>query len=79
MGWGGGGSIFDRVAKGLIDAGASDEIKRQVLGPLIDELQQSDWDTEGESLRLFSDDPVIVDIFRKCGVTLDPDLDDEEV
>lgn len=71
MGWGSAGyRIFDPVAKGLIEAGASEEIKRRVLGGLIKELRQDDWDTEVDSLIDFQHDPVIVAIFAEHGVTL---------
>lgn len=74
MGWGSAGyRIFDPVAKGLVDANASEEIKRRVLGPLIEELRENDWDTEYDSLEKFSDDPVIVAIFAEHGVTFGDD------
>lgn len=71
MGWASAGEIFDPIAHGLIEAGASEDIKRRVLGPLIVKLQNDDWDTESESLEEFRDDPVIVAIFREHGVTAD--------
>jgi hypothetical protein len=70
MGWASAGPIFDSVAQGLIDAGASEEIKRRVLGDLIGTLQGEDWDTEDESLEAFRGDQVIVDLFAEHGVTL---------
>lgn len=73
MGWASGGRIFDSVAQGLIDANASAEIKRQVLGDLIDALQEEDWDTEDESLEAFKDDLVIVELFAEHGVRADDD------
>ena len=76
MGWASAGAIFDPVAQGLIDAGASEEIKRRVLGPLIRTLQGEDWDTEYESLEEFKDDPVIVELFAEHGITLGEDDDD---
>lgn len=70
MGWGSAGhTIFDPMARSLIEAGASDEVKRDTLGPLIDKLRGEDWDTEGESLEEFADDPVIVALFRERGIT----------
>lgn len=75
MGWASGGAIFDRVAHALIAADASDEIKRTCLGPLIVELQSSDWDTEDESLYEFQSDPVIVALFAEHGVVLAGDDD----
>lgn len=73
MGWASGGDIFDTVADGLIKAGASDHVKRSVLTKVCAKLQDEDWDTEGESLERFKDDPVIVRVFADNGVTLDGD------
>lgn len=73
MGWASASRIFDPVAQGLIDAGASGEIKRRVLGDLIGTLQGEDWDTEDESLEEFRDDPVIVALFAEHGVKLPED------
>ncbi|MFI6813745.1 hypothetical protein ACIBG7_15095 [Nonomuraea sp. NPDC050328] len=70
MGWGSAGyRIFDPVARALLDANASEEITRRVLGKLIDELRQEDWDTETDSLDEFRDQPVIVAVFRDKDVT----------
>lgn len=64
MGWGSAGAkIFDPVARALIEANASDEVKERVLGELIGTLQQEDWDTEYDSLQSFLDDPAIVRAF----------------
>lgn len=68
------GPIFDHIARALIDDGASETAKRQILGPLIDSLQAGHWDTENESLQEFSDDAVIVDLFAQRGIHPDPDL-----
>lgn len=64
MGWNSAGDIFDPVAKAMIDLNAPDEMKRKVLGALIGQLQEGDWDTEDESLEQFKNDPAIVDAFR---------------
>lgn len=74
MGWASAGEIFDPVAAALIEAGASDDLKRRVLGKLIDTLQENDWDTEDESLSEFADDPVIVAEFvkRRIGAEIEP-------
>ncbi|MEV1245144.1 hypothetical protein [Nonomuraea sp. NPDC049750] len=71
MGWGSAGDIFDPVARALIEAGASDDLKRNLLGQLIDKLRDGDWDTEGESLEEFRDDPLIIALFRERGITAD--------
>ena len=76
MGWGSAGyRIFDPVAQGLIDAGASEEIKRHVLSGLIEVLQENGWDTEHDSLDNFADDPVVVAVFAEHGIELDEDDD----
>lgn len=68
MGWQ--GEIFEDVANVVITLGASDEMKRVILGKLIDKLRDGDWDTEEESLEEFRGDPVIVELFAKRGVTM---------
>lgn len=76
MGWGSAGDIFDPVAQALVDLGASEDVKRRVLGPLIDKLRDEDWDTCDESAERFVDDPVIVALFAERG--LGPGAEDEE-
>lgn len=78
MGWNSARDIFDPIAQALIDAGAPDETKTRVLGDLIGKLQDEDWDTEGESLALFRNDPAIVEAFRQHDVILLGDHADEE-
>ncbi|MFG3085092.1 hypothetical protein [Streptomyces parvulus] len=68
MGWNSANRIFDPVARALIDTGADDTTKRKVLGDLISELQDGDWDTEGESLEDFLHDPAIVAAFHDRNV-----------
>lgn len=70
MGWSSANSVFDPVARALIDAGADDTTKRKVLGDLIGGLQEGDWDTEDESLEDFLDDPAVVQAFADRGVHL---------
>ena len=70
MGWSSAGDIFDPVAASLIEAGASNTIKRRVLGQLIDNLTMGDWDTQDESLRVFKDDEMIVALFAERGFKL---------
>lgn len=70
MGWASAAEIFDPVAQGLLDAKASGEIKRRVLGPLIGKLLGEDWDTADYSLEQFRGDPVIVEVFAEHGITL---------
>lgn len=73
MGWASAGEIFDPVARALIEVGADEQTKRNVLGPLIEKLQAGDWDTEDESIDEFSDDPVIVSLFMERGVRNEAD------
>jgi hypothetical protein len=68
MGWASAGAIFDPVARAMVELNAPDEMKIRVLGDLIGALQDGDWDTEGESLREFQDDPAIVEAFRQHDV-----------
>jgi hypothetical protein len=72
MGFGSAGpTFFDPVARSLIKAGASDEIKEKALTELIAGLQAEDWDTELDSLQLFLDAPAIDRAIRRdhslCG------------
>lgn len=75
MTWKSAGEIFDPIAAALIELGASDEVKRRVLGPLIVTLQDQDWGTEDYSLEKFRNDPVIVGLFAERGVRLEDSFD----
>lgn len=68
MGWASAGDIFDPVAQALINAHVADEVLRDVLGTLIGQLQDGDWDTESESLDQFSDNLVIRSLFYNANV-----------
>ncbi|MFI1535513.1 hypothetical protein [Streptomyces anandii] len=69
MGWGSAGhKLFDPVARALIEAGASDELKEKTLTDLIPVLQEEDWDTELDSLQNFLDDPAIAKAFANNGI-----------
>lgn len=70
MGWASAGGIFGPIAQALIDYGANDELKLLVCNKLIEVLQEGDWDTEGESLDEFADDPMIVEAFRRHGIII---------
>lgn len=78
MGWASAGGIFDPVAQALVDLGASEDVKRKVLGPLIDKLRNEDWDTCDESAEQFADDPAIVALFAERGLGPDAEDDDNE-
>ena len=70
MGFGSAGlTFFNPVARSLIEAGASDEVKEKTLTKLIADLQAEDWDTELDSLQLFLDDPAIVRAFADNVIT----------
>ena len=64
MGWNSANRIFDPVARALINTGADDTTKRKVLGDLVRELQEGDWDTEDESLEEFLDDDAVIAAFH---------------
>lgn len=66
MGWGSGGEIFDLVAHGLIEAGASDEILDRVCYDLARALTGQDWDTVDESIDEFRGHPVVQHALRKA-------------
>jgi hypothetical protein len=68
MGWASAGAIFDPVARKLIELGAPDDLKTEVLAILIGELE--DWDTRDESLEQFEDDEAIVEAFRRHGTVI---------
>jgi hypothetical protein len=71
MGWCSAGNIFDPVARAMQRTGATDEQKTEVLSALIKTLHDGDWDTDGESLGEFQDDPAIVEAFRRNGTVLE--------
>ncbi|MCX5239766.1 hypothetical protein OG824_31655 [Streptomyces prunicolor] len=72
MGFGSAGyKLFDPIARALIKASASDELKEETLTPLIANLREEDWDTELDSLQLFLDDPAIVKAFANNDITWD--------
>lgn len=75
MGWNSANEIFDPVAKALIDANVGDKVLRDVLGSLIEKLQDGDWDTEDESLEAFASEPAVVAAFADNGVHLPTDED----
>lgn len=68
MGWASGDQVFDPVARELIAARADANMKRRVLSVLIRQLRERGWDTEGESLGLFTSDQAIVAAFRENGI-----------
>jgi hypothetical protein len=70
MGWNSAGGIFDPVCAALQKSFLVPEARQKILVTLISALQDNDWDTEGESLAEFQDDPVVVKAFAECDVFL---------
>lgn len=76
MGWYGGTRVFDTVASSLVDMNVStpchsyEDFLREVLDPLLVELEDMDWDNHSESA--YYDHPVI-------GRILGNDFYDEEL
>lgn len=68
MSWNTANEIFDPVAQALVDNNVNQEATLSVLITLIRNLQSEDWDTEDESLEKFSDCPIVVEAFKKCGI-----------
>lgn len=63
MGWSSGANIFDPIARALTDLNATAELKRRILGVLLVELRDLDWDTYRESFDEFRSDVDIVAVF----------------
>jgi hypothetical protein len=68
MGWGSAGGLFNEITHAMIDAGVSGEKLTDICEKMIKEFQESDWDTEVESLEAFEHIPSVVEAFRRCGV-----------
>lgn len=72
MGWSSGGCYFSGAADQLIKhrkmGNVNDAAITDVLSALIYDLQQGDWDTEGESLGDYQEHPAIVEAFKLNGV-----------
>ena len=68
MGWASASGIFEPVADALIEAEADANVKQAVCSALIGALRGRGWDTEAESLGLYTDDPAIRAAFREHGV-----------
>lgn len=73
MGWSGANHIFDRVCRSLLHVTAPRDQLEDALVTLIEILQEGDWDTEDESLDRFTDSPVAVRAFARCGIYLPDD------
>jgi len=69
MGWCSGTEIFDKVAWALLDK--EPKHLKEVLGLLIDALEDSDWDCQQDSD--YWDHPVVQEIMRE----LHPDWFDD--
>lgn len=72
MGWSGANDIVESVIEtlctGITRMEMNESIAKQLLVTLIKKCQEGDWDTEDETLDLFSHVPWVVDAFRECGV-----------
>lgn len=79
MGWASGGEIFDLVAHGLIEAGASDEIIGRVCYRLASALTDQDWDTVDESIDEFAGHPAVQDALRRADGRYQLDYDDAAI
>ncbi|WP_329368843.1 hypothetical protein OG896_24855 [Streptomyces sp. NBC_00669] len=73
MSWDNANQIFDSAAEAMINSGRTPEVKRKVLGHLINLLQDCGWTTEADSLELVRDDPAIVAAFADHDVHLHDD------
>jgi len=75
MGWNTGNDVFDPVCKFLIAGVQQRSIKEwqaeEILVVLIEALQESDWDTENESLDEFKEYPYVVNAFRRREIPLE--------
>lgn len=50
MGWSSGSEIMNAVIKAVKPIVEDKEARKKVYAPIIDVLQESDWDTEDESI-----------------------------
>lgn len=79
MGWASANPIFDETARKLIEVTgwpAMSDLDRatiitEVLSVLIREMQDEDWDTEGESLEEFKDNEAVVEAFRRNDIIIE--------
>lgn len=82
MGWGSAGKIIEPMIKFGIAAVESEEMSEEtatnMLVPVIQELQESDWDTEDETLGDFLDHAWVVRAFEQCNVVPYVDLGDTD-
>lgn len=82
MGWSSAGDIFDPVCalivKGVEGKAIAEAEATKVLTVLIGKLQDGDWDTEDESLALFTDHPFVVAAFEAQGVEVWTGEDEDE-
>ncbi len=80
MGWSGGNDIVERTIRAMqraIDDEVLDSFAGSViLGILVDECRNLDWDTECETLGLFRNKLWIIEGFARAGVTPDDEEDE---
>ncbi len=81
MGWGGGTEIFDAVAEAISNLNISspchseEDLLREVLCPLLEVLEDQDWDNMQESS--YYDHPIIGKILGNAFEEEDEDSDEE--
>lgn len=68
MGWSEGNPIFNKVAERAAVLVPDEKARTELLTSLVEALQDTDWDTEDESLALFLGDPAAVEAFRRCDI-----------
>lgn len=74
MGWNTANDIVDPQIRLLVKRVENDEVEeavaQELLVTLIKTCQDGDWDTEDETLELFTHVPWVVRAFKSCDVTL---------
>lgn len=70
MGWSSAGRIFDTVVVELQQMGEDKDTQYRILKTLAKELTNNDWDTLGESLEAFPDNPAVRKVMDEYGIRL---------
>lgn len=66
MGWCSGSDVYTPMEKAILNSGASDGTKVELLVALIDTLQLQDWDCEFDVFN--PDEPLVVEAFDLLGL-----------
>lgn len=82
MGWNSANEIFDPICEEIIrQTEKSDGLypadARSLLTVIIHEFQQSDWDTEHESLERFKGYEYVVEAFARNDINLEEDENEQ--